>query len=284
MRCAGVKGGFVKQQDFRANLTMVRFALREMAQDLRDRHTWLVIGGIILLVAVAGPFYTLENLGLPGRIGYWGVVGVLSWLMMWALVRIAFAMTPGHWPDALVGGLAGLAGVVPMMGLVAAANLAAGMGMPQAGFWGFAPYVGPPVVGISILAVLLVPDRDGPPKAPGPDTPGGLFARMPPDLGRDIIALRAQDHYVQVTTPRGSDLVLMRMSDAVDDLKAFDGMQIHRSWWINLDHVSRLAKEAGRVRLVLDNGLVVPVPRSRQADLRRAIAARQTRGRHRAPS
>jgi hypothetical protein len=209
---------------------------------------------------------------------------VLSWLMMWAIVRVAFVVTPERWPDALVGGLAGLAGVLPIMGLVAVANLAAGMGMPQAGFWGFAPYVGPPVVGICILSVLLVPDRDRPATMPQADMPGGLFARLPPDLGRDIIALQAQDHYVQVTSTRGSDLVLMRMSDAVDDLKAFDGMQIHRSWWINLGHVSHLAKDAGRVRLVLDNGLVVPVPRSRQADLRRAIAARQAGGGHRASS
>ena len=272
-----MKGRFVKLQEFRVNLSEVHLALREMAVDLRNRKLWLTIAGIILLVAVAGPFYTLENLGLAGRIAYWGAVGVLSWLMMWAIARIVFALAPAHWPPALIGGLAGVIGVVPVMALVAGGNIAFGMALPAQGFWGFAPYVAPPVIGISILASLLARSGDHPPQPADNATASDLFARLPPEIGRDIIALQAQDHYVQVTTSKGSALVLLRMSDAVNDLGGLDGLQIHRSWWVNLRHASHLGKSAtGRVQLVMDNGLCVPVPRSRQSEVKRLLAAAAT--------
>jgi hypothetical protein len=273
-----VKDRFVKLQEFRVNLSEVRLALREMAVDLRNRKLWLTIAGIILLVAVAGPFYTLENLGLAGRIAYWGAVGVLSWLMMWTLARITFALTPAHWSPALIGGLAGVIGVVPVMALVAVGNIAFGMGLPARGFWGFAPYVAPPVIGISILAAMLSRSRNLPPqRQQDSGTASDLFARLPPELGRDIVALQAQDHYVHVTTSKGNALVLLRMSDAVNDLNGFAGLQIHRSWWVNLRHASHLEKSAtGRVQLVMDNGLCVPVPRSRQSEVKRLLAAAAT--------
>lgn len=269
-----MKGSFVKQQEFRVHLSKVQLALREMAEDLHDRKIWLTIGGIVLLVAMAGPFYTLESLGLAGRIAYWGSVGMTSWLMMWALNRITFALTPAHWPRVLIGALAGCAGILPVMGMVALANLTAGMNLPAYGFWGFAPYVAPPVIGISVLAALLIPEHDKPEPPVDGNAQSGLFSRLPPELGHNIVALQAQDHYVHVTTTKGSILILMRMSDAVSGLASLDGLQIHRSWWINLRHVTQLKKlETGRVELVLDNRVTVPVPRSRQSEIKTAISA-----------
>jgi DNA-binding LytR/AlgR family response regulator len=121
-----------------------------------------------------------------------------------------------------------------------------------------------------------MPVRDQARRAAAPDGAAGLFARLPPELGRDIIAVQAQDHYVKVFTPLGSRLVLMRMSDASDDLGGLNGMQIHRSWWVNIGHVLSLEKPAGSgPRLTLRNGITVPVPRSRVVAVRRALAARQ---------
>ncbi len=33
-------------------------------------------------------------------------------------------------------------------------------------------------------------------------------------------------------TDRGSDLILMRLSDALTELKGLEGAQTHRSWWV----------------------------------------------------
>lgn len=276
----------MKQQIERVKQADVLFTLRETARDMLDLRLWAVIGGILLLVALAGPFYTMERLGLAGRLGYWAAAGGSSALLMWVLNRLCAVIAPPNWPRIAVGALAGAVGILPMMGLVALANLAAGLGLPQAGFWGLFPFVAPTVIGISMLVNLLVAPAQETAPVPHPvphqgahaAAPAGLFSRLPADLGRDIIAVQAQDHYINVITPRGNSLILMRMSDATLDLAQFPGTQVHRSWWINLDHVTELQRtETGGARLVLSNGLCIPVPKSRRGEVRRAIAARAPR-------
>ncbi len=264
----------MKQPGFRVKLTDGRFALREMAAALRDRTVWAVILGVVLLVALAGPFYTLDSLGLAGRIGYWGLVGVPGALMMWALNSLVGVLCPPHWPRAAIGALAGALGILPLMLLVAAGMALAGLDLPPAGYAGLLPYVAPTVIGISVLVQVLRPGQDDTASVASADPSTGLFARLPPELGRDIIAVQAQDHYVKVSTTRGSHLVLMRLSDAAAELASLGGMQIHRSWWVNLAHASGLEKpDTGGVRLVLRNGIRVPVPRSKVPDVKRALAA-----------
>ena len=46
----------------------------------------------------------------------------------------------------------------------------------------------------------------------GQDT---FFARLPPHIGDDLVHLRMRDHYIEVTTAAGRDLVLMRFADAL---------------------------------------------------------------------
>ncbi|MCA2010044.1 LytTR family transcriptional regulator DNA-binding domain-containing protein [Cereibacter sphaeroides] len=103
-----------------------------------------------------------------------------------------------------------------------------------------------------------------------------LFEKLPEELGQELICLRAQDHYVEATTTRGSDQVLMRLSDAERDLGRFDGMRVHRSWWVNLDHVTDMARtENGGTELTTTNGMVIPVSRGQKAALREALDERR---------
>lgn len=287
----------MKGRDFLVNWTRGRLALREMAGALRDRRLWLAGALIVALVALAGPFYTLDTLRLPGRLGYWAVVGVGAWLLMRTLVRAADALAPPRWPRVAVAALAGLAGVLPVTALVMLANTLTGLPLPPGGLWGLAPYVGPVVIGVTVLAVLLLGPAIADPAGPGAGTMGEaageaagealpaagqanpVLSRLPPGLGHEVVALNAQDHYVQVTTTAGSALVLMRMGDAVAGMAGAEGMQIHRSWWVNLAQASHLDRdEAGRARLIMSNGLAVPVPRARLGALRRALADRQGDG------
>ena len=227
-----------------------------------------------MLVALAGPFYTLEMMGLAGRIAYWTLIGVPGALMMWAINSMLGALCPPHWPNLAVGALAGVLGILPLMMLVATGMWLAGMDMPPVGFPGLFPYVAPTVIGISVLVQLLLPSKPETPVTAGSGASSGLFARLPAELGRDIIALQAQDHYVNVTTTQGERLILMRMSDAAADLAGLQGMQIHRSWWVNLRHAAGLERtDTGAVRLVLRNGIRAPVARSNVPEVKRAQAA-----------
>jgi hypothetical protein len=45
-----------------------------------------------------------------------------------------------------------------------------------------------------------------------------LFDRLPRHLGRRLVAVEAEDHYVRVHTELGSTLMLARFSDVIQEL------------------------------------------------------------------
>lgn len=97
-----------------------------------------------------------------------------------------------------------------------------------------------------------------------------LLDLLPPRLGKDILCLEMEDHYVRVHTPLGSDLILLPMLRAIDSLSAIEGLRVHRSWWVARAAVVRSGVVGRETRLWLVNGLEVPVSRRTVADLRAA--------------
>jgi hypothetical protein len=89
-----------------------------------------------------------------------------------------------------------------------------------------------------------------------------LFDQLPENLGRDIVALKAEEHYTRVYTEHGQALVLMRFRDAIALLADLGGVQTHRSFWINPKHVARVEREGRSSTVYLDNDQEVPVSRS----------------------
>lgn len=79
--------------------------------------------------------------------------------------------------------------------------------------------------------------------------------------GARIIAVEAEDHYLRVHTDHGTDLILMRLTDALRELEGLEGAQTHRSWWVAKDAVRGSSRKDGRATLVLDGGLTAPVSR-----------------------
>jgi hypothetical protein len=87
--------------------------------------------------------------------------------------------------------------------------------------------------------------------------------KIKPDVGRNILALEAQEHYVKVYTDRGDDLVLYRMGDAVQELSQVQaGLRVHRSYWVAERAVTEILPAKNTHRLKLSNGLEVPVSNS----------------------
>jgi hypothetical protein len=98
-----------------------------------------------------------------------------------------------------------------------------------------------------------------------------LAARLPEKLkGGTILALEGEDHYVRVHTDKGSDLVLIRLTDAASEMGTAPRAQTHRSWWVMRSAVKSVRRDNGRVALVLTNGLEVPVSRGYASELREA--------------
>lgn len=107
--------------------------------------------------------------------------------------------------------------------------------------------------------------------APTGTAPARFPDRLPMKLrGATIRAVQAEDHYLRIHTDRGSDLILMRLSDALEELEGLEGSQTHRSWWVARDAVREISRGDGRATLTLDGGLIAPVSRRYARALREA--------------
>lgn len=100
--------------------------------------------------------------------------------------------------------------------------------------------------------------------------PNPLMDAIPADLGTDILALEMEDHYVRVHTALGSELVLMRLRDAMACVTDIEGRQTHRSWWVARGAVEDIVREGRNVRLRLARGIEAPVSRAQISELRDA--------------
>jgi hypothetical protein len=97
-----------------------------------------------------------------------------------------------------------------------------------------------------------------------------LWSRVPGRLGRTLVALTAELHYLRVYTPLGNALILFPFGRAVKLLEAENGMQIHRSHWVSLDHVDEVLARGGRMICRMTAGPDLPVSRNYRPALKAA--------------
>lgn len=116
--------------------------------------------------------------------------------------------------------------------------------------------------------VAATPSSDGG-QASDAGTPAqrGLLDRLPPAIGRELVSVSADLHYLQVVTTRGRATVLGSLSHVEADLAA-EGMRLHRAHWVALAHVKRLQKSEHGWRCELRDGRRLPVSRRRVAEVR----------------
>lgn len=106
---------------------------------------------------------------------------------------------------------------------------------------------------------------------PAPLRTPQLLRRLPPRLaGAQVWALQAEDHYVRVHSEAGSELMLMRLEDAIAQMEPVEGARTHRSWWVSRTAAATAKRRGDAAVIVLPNGLEAPVSRRRLAELRAA--------------
>lgn len=137
------------------------------------------------------------------------------------------------------------------------------------GAWAFRHilYGAPTVAMISVVMTVINYLADRRPRethaGPAGSPPPRFLDRIPPKLkGAELYAVEAEDHYLRIHTERGSDLILMRLSDAVSELEGIEGAQTHRSWWVAKDAVVDVERGDGRATFILKDGARAPVSRS----------------------
>lgn len=138
------------------------------------------------------------------------------------------------------------------------------------GVWGYRALTGVDWLGYGPPAVSQ--EARPPSRAGGRATATvGLISESTLPADAEIVAIKAEQHYVQIWSTQGRELVRYRFRDAVAELESFGGEQVHRSWWVNLQRVRRVDAEGRGIELELENGLRVPVSLSHRKTVLRAL-------------
>jgi hypothetical protein len=227
-----------------------------------------------VVMGVIGPFATYAYMGLGTRLLYFTIVGLLSWVQVLLLAAWLGRIEPiDRWPVTVRMALVGLLAAVPGTVEVVLAHSWLVRPIPWQAALSIYPDNAFLTAVIAVLVGLFVEQRlraqadaertrvaelPQPNAGPTPD----FFRRIPPALGRDLLALEMEDHYLRIHTMVGSDLILLRLRDALAELGPERGRQVHRSWWVAEGAVTSTERSGARTLLVLRNGLKVPVSKT----------------------
>jgi len=253
-----------------------QFTNREWRPRIRWRNMLMLLPVVVLVLAVTGPYGTFNDLTFIERLGYWSFcfIGVSVVMISAVLFIFTFDLLPhftrvGRFAVAVVGG------AVPGVGVVYGGEYLYG----RSDSWGLTPafaYVA--VIAITLVIMVMtyrnfVFPEDAAVGAPGGDRPGGLFFRhLSRELGHELVSLSKQDHYLEVTTAAGRELILHRIADAAAELHDYPGLRIHRSHWAALSAMTGLERDGSSYRVVLSDGRRLPVSRPYLPEVRKALA------------
>jgi hypothetical protein len=99
---------------------------------------------------------------------------------------------------------------------------------------------------------------------------GRLGRRLPATFTGPVLALQSEDHYVRVHGPAGSEMLFMRLRDAIAEMDGALGQQVHRSWWVANDAITSVKADGRNRTITLRNGQQAPVARESVARLERS--------------
>jgi DNA-binding LytR/AlgR family response regulator len=249
------------------NGQIVQSALRELQSFLRSPRFWGTFAAVVLIFWITGPFGTADSLAAAPRFGFWLVIHAATWACALVFVVMADLLLEGFVGNRFARMMAGAVLAAPVIGLVTETLRAATFGNAITPA-GYAAAVG---VGLTLSVLFCVltwlsmsPAEQ---KRPLPETAAAspaqapLLRRLAPANRGVLLHLCVQDHYVEIVTARGRELVLMRFSDALGELGGTPGLRVHRSHWVADAAVETFARDDGRLAVTLKSGNRIPVSR-----------------------
>jgi DNA-binding LytR/AlgR family response regulator len=263
-----------------------QFALREILSFWRSSRLWLTFSAVVLLFAITGPFGT-DRIAFIPRLAYWFALHAATWSVALAfalggefalrgridsmLVRMLLGSLAAAFPIGLVVGLLELAWFGRPIGLDSYVREVA-VSLPLCGIFCALTYMA--MSGDPGLARGASDAADEPPNTAAPEMPRdsrapALLRRLAPQNRGRLLHISVEDHYSKVRTVAGSELILLRFSDAIGEAAPEDGMQVHRSHWVARDFVVTLRTAQGKAALALGDGSEVPVSRTYLPEVRR---------------
>jgi hypothetical protein len=227
----------------------------------------VVAGGIL---AALGPFGSYANEGPLQRTGYW-IASVLLALMLYGtgfriVTRFARQGSLKWW--------------LALIGVTLLLSVPEAFATRAAAFWLWPELrqLGPSwplwltqtiTIGLVAMVGAALFVRRSAPGASADPVSAPFQAPTTAPLGRDVLALQMEDHYVRVHRPTGSELILMPLARAIEGMET-EGLRTHRSWWVASHAVRKVEGNARSMRLHLSNGTIAPVARSAVTHLKAA--------------
>ena len=263
-----------------------RFAIREW---LSAKRLGLYLVGFLVTVALLvylGPFGTWASLTVSDRLVFWTATVGANWLVAQVVFNITIrAFRARGWPSWAGLVLAGLIAALPGTGMV---------WLVVAAYLDYRPYDVSGFIGlyaqVTVLHLIIgslvfhfiersLRQRDTEVESSPPDgrvdaashaeSEAPLLTRLPAHTRDTLLHLRMQDHYVEVHTAAGTEMLLLRFRDALSEVEGVNGLQVHRSHWVARAAVVGVERRrGGRFALRLVNGSKVPVSRSFAPDLK----------------
>lgn len=270
--------------------------------DWRIPAFYLLVPLVFAAYGAMNNWRLIESLGAPWAVAYYLGHALVPWLVTGGMSYLAMQLLrpwrPRPLPIQIVGHAAACVVVLPYLEWLTATFAARwpDTGLPTehsnllaAGYWGYWLSAGVVWLGVNFLFDRFlglpryrydtVTRRELAPAVPG-NAPGGsasdALAIRPAFLERvpvavrlaDVIAVKAEQHYIKVVTTTRSFLVLHRFSDALVDLASTEGLQVHRSWWVRRSAIQRVQQNSRKMSLVLHTGESIPVSGPYQALVR----------------
>ncbi len=239
------------------------FALREVRRHYSSKKVLAAIGGIALILGISGPFGTSSFMRMGPLIVYWIIISYTTF----AAGAFVGALAADYCrqkklPIWVSIGLTSVGTGFSAVAIVVCVNWAA-LGLPPTtpGYLGslaLTTFVTATIIAIILFFTEMGKSEDHPPL----QLTDRLLDRVPLEKRGKLISLSESDHYVEVTTTKGQELVLIRLSDAMAECEATEGMQVHRSHWIALSMVASAKRAGDRAVLTMSDGRDIPVSRS----------------------
>lgn len=274
----------MKHKAFSRASDETRFAIRKLRIGRKTGFHFVGFLVTVAFLAYLGPFGTWDALGVLDRVAFWAIAVGVNWIcanfVFTVTLRAFFAR---EWPSWAGVVLASLLSAVPGTAAVwmAAAvyldyrfsvlsqilRLYAQVAVLQLVIGALVYYIIERSLRLREAASgSFSSGGDSGSAIPREQAPGtaaaALLARLPEPKRGELRHLRMQDHYIEVHTDRGMEMVLLRFRDALQEVERVDGMQVHRSHWVARAAVDGVERSGGRVTLRLVNGTRVPVSRS----------------------
>ncbi|MDK4701056.1 LytTR family DNA-binding domain-containing protein [Rhizobium sp. CNPSo 4062] len=268
--------------------TFLQSTLRELQVIRRSPRFWATFATIVLIFTLTGPYGTLDRLMPGARLGYWLALHAMAWSFAIVFSVVAEILLRGY--------VASIFARMMIGSVIAALPIGFGIELVDFAFFGALPTVSGslrqslgsiPLCALFCILTYLTMHRQIAMATAGTDLSGAktisafapeirpgtpqppILSRLKPENRGALIRFTVRDHYTEVVTTRGRELVLLRFGDALTEIGNTEGIRLHRSHWVAMDQVASLKRDNGKLFVIARDGIEMPVSRSYAEAVRR---------------